>query len=83
MLPQTRFIACNCKIHTFFKARGETLSQGSATFPSPRARTKLCNVWLAVLIFYQQFRSFAVYNFAKTWEFTELESEQTPDFHSS
>jgi len=83
MLPQSRFIACNYKIQTFFKARGETLPQGSATFPSSRDKTKLCNVWLAVLIFYQQFRSFAVYNVAKTWEFTELASEQTPDFHSS
>jgi len=32
-------------------------------------------VWWGVLIFYQQFRFFTVYNVAKTWEFMEFESD--------
>jgi len=45
-----------------------------------------CRVWWAVLtgravlIFYEPFRSFAVYDVAKTWELMKFQSDQTPDF---
>jgi len=80
MLLQSHFIACTYKVQTFFKLRGVTLPQWSATFPSSRAKNKLCRAWRAVLIFYQQFRSFAIYDVAKTWELMEFESDQIPDF---
>jgi len=38
MLPQSHFIACNYKIQTFFKPRGETLGRGRQ--PSPRRGPK-------------------------------------------
>jgi len=44
MLPQSHFIACNYKIQTFFKPHGMTLTQESATFPSSRAKNKLCGI---------------------------------------
>jgi len=48
------------------------LDQGSATFPSLQDKNKICRVLRAVLIFYQQFHSFAVYDVVKTWEFMEF-----------
>jgi len=35
----------------------------------------LRRVWQAVLTFYQQFRSFAVGDVVKTWDFMECESD--------
>jgi len=56
---------------SYLRHRGkeEGIKQGSATFPESRAKNKLCKVWRAVLIFHQQFHSFAV---VKSWEFMDF-----------